>query len=128
VEFSLEKQYIFNDNIVFSRIWLFEIKKDTIEVLSYIIYVLRQKQKSGWSENNHLYRRVEHWKFSIPVIEEVIEDMFVFYDHFDCLSFYFPTSVLRKFGFIIKPSFISVIPKSSNKIDLSLNQIDLSEV
>jgi hypothetical protein len=92
------------------------------------MYVLRRKQKSGWSENNHLYRRVEHWKFSIPVIEEVIEKMFVFYDHFDCLSFYFPTSVLRKFGLIIKSSFISVIPKSSSKIDLSLNQINLSEV
>jgi hypothetical protein len=39
-----------------------------------------------------LYLEIETWTFHAPMVDEVIERMFGFYDHFDDLCFLFPNN------------------------------------
>jgi hypothetical protein len=96
--------FVENDCLLF-REFQFSVEDYGINVESQLCYYNRTStgHKSGWSDQDSQSRKSESWIFDYPVVEEFVEDMFIFYNHFDVLSSYWPSNVAAKFGTLWKP-------------------------
>jgi hypothetical protein len=128
--FQVVKNLFVEEDCLLFREFIFSIEDDGINVESQLCYYIRTSKghESGWADQDSQSRKSESWIFDYPVVEEFVEDMFIFYNHFDALSFYWPSNVAAKFGTLLKPSFVSIVPKSKAKFDININQICLAEI
>jgi hypothetical protein len=88
-DFFLMKPYFKWTQITFFRLFEFIISDLTLQVKTKLIVIPNCLAKGK------LYTEIEVWTFYAPIVEEILERPFGFYDQFNYLCFFFPKKLLQ---------------------------------